>query len=115
MPESAHPIQHQQLLSLFQEHNRDVGEIQGWMFRGLVVYFDKNGKTIDELNTDANIEDQYKYDLDTKLAGQIIYFAGGKLAHDLDDAEVTHVIVDGEGDRLKEIRGRISLLVICSS
>jgi hypothetical protein len=115
MPKSEHSIPHQRLLAQFLEHNSDLGETLGWMFCGLVVYFDKKGKTIDELDGNASTEDDYAYNLDTKLAAQIVYFAGGKLAEDLDNAEVTHVVVDEDRDRLKEIRGRISLLVFPSS
>jgi hypothetical protein len=112
MPKSEHPIPHQQLMEQFREHNPDFGDTPGWMFSGLVVYFDGKVKAIEELNNDANEEDEWTYDLDTKLAGQIIHFADGKLAEDLDDAEVTHVIVDRDRDRLREIRDRISLLVL---
>jgi DNA ligase-4 len=111
MPKSEHPIAHQQLLAQFKEHNPDLGETPGWMFHGLVVCFDKKEKTIDELNSDASIDDTYTYDLDTKLAGQIVYFAGGRLVDDLDDANVTHIVVGEDRERLKEIRGRNSLLV----
>lgn len=109
MPKSEHPVKYNQLLAQFREHNPDLAEIPAWMFKGTVVYFDKNEETVDQLDDDAGTERVHVYDLDTKLAGQIVHFAGGTLADGLDDAEITHVVVDGNVDRLREIRGRNSL------
>jgi hypothetical protein len=108
MPKSEHLIPHQQLLAQFRDHNPDLGDTLGWMFYDLVVYFDKPEKTIDQLDSDATIEKGYAYDLETKLAGQIVYFTGGKLADNFDDEKITHVVVDRDKG-LKEIRMRISL------
>ncbi|TID18225.1 DNA ligase 4 [Venturia nashicola] len=104
-----HEINHKLLLAQFKEHNPDLAESPGWMFNGLVVYFDKVDKTIDQLDGDTKPEDEAGYDLDTKLAGHIVHFSGGRIAGDLDDTGITHVVVGGDENRLREICGRNSL------
>lgn len=111
MPKSENPINHELLLAQFKEHNPDLADTPGWMFNGLVIYFDKKGQTIDQLEGDTKPEDETGYDLDTKLAGHIVHFAGGRLATDLDDTEITHVVIGGDENRLREMRERNSLSV----
>lgn len=111
MPKSEHPIKHELLLAQFKEHNPDLADTPGWMFNGLVVYFVKKKKTIDQLDGDTGPENENGYDLDTKLAGHLVHFAGGRLADNLDDTEITHVVAGRDENRLREIRGRYSLSV----
>jgi hypothetical protein len=103
------PIQHD-LLRQFLDHSMDFGENPGLMFQGLVVYFDKREeRTIDQLNGDASTKQEDEYDLVTKLAAHIVTFAGGRASDNLNDPEVTHVVVSEDQARLKEIRQQISL------
>lgn len=116
MPKAEQEINHELLLAQFKEHNPDLAETPGWMFNGLVVFFDKE-KTSKLLEGDDKPEEESGYDLDTKLAGHIVHFAGGGLAGDLDDPTITHVVVlvGSDENRLREIRGRNSLSVFPTS
>ncbi|KAJ9663299.1 DNA ligase (ATP) [Coniosporium apollinis] len=82
-----------------------LGQLPGWMFHGLVVYFDKadtgNGMLDD---TNGEYVQPHSVDLDLRLAGQVVTFAGGKLSTDLDGKDITHVVVGRDRTRVKDIR-----------
>lgn len=111
MPKAEREINHNLLLAQSKEHNPDLAETPGWMFNGLVVYFDKKDEAIIQLDGDAKPENEDGYDLDTKLAGHIVHFGGGRLASSLGDREITHVVVSSDERRPREIHEQNSLLV----
>ncbi|KAF2140788.1 uncharacterized protein K452DRAFT_299493 [Aplosporella prunicola CBS 121167] len=70
----------------------DDDQLRGWLFRGLKVYVDTAG-------TEAGTE--------LSLAATTVAFAGGAVARSVDNAEVTHVVVE-ERERARELRARIA-------
>ena len=92
-------VQASSILSQFDEHGFDLEDLSGWMFRGMVVYFD----WIDH-DTDAEPATRLRM----KLAEQLVAFGGGRASKDLDDVLITHIVVKADKSRLKNIRKCIS-------
>jgi DNA ligase-4 len=108
MPDEADmPFESSQLLHQFHDHGLDVVELPGWMFHGLVVYFDQaEASMADEQKGDANPTSDPE--LDISFASQVILFTGGRVSEDIDNPEITHVVVGEDRSTLKYIREQIS-------
>jgi len=89
------------LLTQFHDHGVDFGDYPGWMFRRSVIYFDKP----------TNEPEGPSSNLDVDLLIQTVEFAGGRIVDDVEDREVTHIVVGEDRSRLKELRGIISRFV----
>jgi DNA ligase-4 len=87
------------LLTQFRDHGVDFSDYPGWMFRRAVIYFDNQPQHGDNL------------DLEVHLLIQIVEFAGGRIVDDVEDRDVTHILVGEDRSRLKELRAIISRCV----
>jgi DNA ligase-4 len=93
-----------QLLTQFHDHGIDFRDYPGWMFRRAVIYFDKAPEQSNESTSPLS-------DLDLHLFIQIVTFAGGRIVNDVEDRDVTHIVVGEDRSRLKELRRTISRFV----
>ncbi|KAF2758851.1 ATP-dependent DNA ligase [Pseudovirgaria hyperparasitica] len=85
----------------------DMGGLPGCVFRGVVVYFD-NGSS-DTVMEDEDVCSTGKEDkLSMFLATNIVRFGSGRTCGDLDDCNITHVVIGKDRSRLKDIRSQIS-------
>jgi DNA ligase-4 len=89
------------LLNQFHDHGVDFGDYPGWMFRRSVIYFDR-------LTQQSNESWPSSSNLDLDFLQQTVEFAGGRTVNDVEDREVTHIVVGEDRSRLKELRGIIS-------
>ena len=84
------------IFTQLEERGLDLEGLPGIMFRHSVVYVDQPSGSDDmELN----------------FARQIVRFAGGQVPDDLDDLDITQIVVGQDPSRLKELRQIVSKLV----
>ncbi|KAI4126082.1 MAG: hypothetical protein LQ338_003944 [Usnochroma carphineum] len=92
-----------------EEHNRDHGILPGWLFAGLVLYFDmspvhlSNGRQVD-----AGDKKTSSLDPEMKQICSIARFAGAQVADHLQMEGITHVVMGKDTSRLGSIRQNIS-------
>ena len=105
------------------EDGCDLSDIPGSMFQGFKIYVDKPGtpRHLDHVkdtssHPDGTPEDDEDPILDLsesklriKLACNTVRFGGAIIVHDLDDENITHVLVGEDKARWKEIRKHIAL------
>lgn len=91
-----------------EKHGHDLGPHPGSMFKGLVLYFDgttsppiKNG--LDDLTPSHHSGEKLRM----RMAYTTARFAGAVTVDDLQDEQITHVVVDDSSD-VKAIRQAIS-------
>jgi DNA ligase-4 len=90
------------LLTQFRNHNIDFGNIPGFLFQELVIYFDKPSTPPHSNGIPENTS------LEQELLGQTVQFAGGTISQDVHDETVTHIIIGDDTSRVKDIRGILS-------
>jgi DNA ligase-4 len=93
------------LLTQFHDHGVDFGDYLGWMFRRAVTYF-----AIAPKESYGSVSPSTSLDL--HLLTQIVIFAGGRVVDDVEDKDVTHIVVGEDRSRLKELRNIISRFVL---
>ena len=92
-----------------EEHENDLGDLSGWMFKSLVLYVDgryqlrPNGVTGGSLPESLSPED-----LEFILACNTARFAGAQVVTDLADERITHVVVGEDKSGLRPIRETLS-------
>ena len=88
--------------SQLDEHHANLGELPGWMFMGMLLYVDPLAKSARHQITESGTL------LRMSLARTIAQFAGARITTDLNNGNVTHVVVGDDRDRLRELRKEIS-------
>lgn len=83
-----------------QEHGKDLRELPGWMFEGLLLYSDR------QLFNDASLTDKDS-DFRIKQACDTARFAGANFTNDLREG-ITHVLVGADGSTTRALRQRTS-------
>ncbi|CAZ83843.1 unnamed protein product [Tuber melanosporum] len=78
---------------LSEHDQRELGELPGWMFKTFVIYVDREGQG--EVNENL------------KPSPLLALFAGARIALDLQDTEITHIIASHDQQRLHELREAI--------
>jgi DNA ligase 4 len=75
-----------------EEHALDLDfqQIRGWLFMNLVIYFDPDSTKSDDWTC------------------RIVDFGGGRVSRDLEDPDVTHIVILGNQSRANEVRRNIS-------
>ena len=77
------------------ERGIELEGMAGWLFKSLVVYFDRaedpDGRM--EIDVESPIEEVESQASSSDLAASIVAFAGGRVACDLQDKELTHVVL----------------------
>jgi DNA ligase-4 len=92
------------LLTQFHEHGVDFGDYPGWMFRRCVIYFDK------PVHHSSGL-DGFSFDIDSAILSQIVEFAGGRIVDDVEDTEISHIVIGEDKSKLKGILEIISRFV----
>ncbi|KAI9876992.1 MAG: DNA ligase (ATP) [Pleopsidium flavum] len=87
-----------------EAHDHGLGQLSGWMFKGLVMYIDKaEPAQRDGLN--GELYDIFgPSDLRLHMASNTARFAGARLAENLENQNITHVVVGNDRSRVKSIR-----------
>ncbi|KAF2102458.1 DNA ligase 4 [Rhizodiscina lignyota] len=98
------PVDRARLLEDLQDVSGGFDDLREWMFQGLVVYFE--GSTSASMNGVVNGATSNSIDLD--LAAQKVRFASGKVAQNILDHDITHVVVNVEAVMLKDIRSEVA-------
>ena len=104
MPKLKSRIEKSTLLEQLDDHGVDVAELPGFMFHNVVSYVDElmgQGQgQVDGNESGSNVL--------LRLAGQTMQFAGGRVAMDLDNPSITHVVIGNDAARAKTIRRQVS-------
>lgn len=85
------------------QHHHDFGELRGWIFSGMLIYVDPLAGLSQQQQTLGS-----KLLLRMKLARTTAQFAGAKISRELQDNDITHVVVGDDRDRVRELRKVIS-------
>ncbi|RPA92763.1 ATP-dependent DNA ligase [Choiromyces venosus 120613-1] len=72
---------------------RELDELPGWMFKSLVIYVD--------------MQDQGQANKNLKPPECLALFAGARIAQDLQDPDITHIVASSNRQRLQELRDMI--------
>ena len=92
-----------------EEHENDLGELPGWLFKGLVLYIEAGyGFKANGVIEGSGQKSAQPEELELLLAGNISRFAGAEVTADLSDERITHVVVGQDRSQLKPIRETLS-------
>lgn len=96
-------------LNQSEDHDLDLHELPGWMFRGLTIYLDKlSPADRPSQNGDGGPVRSFTSDMELDLAGQVVRLAGGTVQEDLDDSNITHIVVGDDRSKVRRIRQTLS-------
>lgn len=91
------------------------GVTRGWLFHDVVVFIDGSGSVSDTKPSPKDTTDrQQETDMRLSSAARVLRFGGAKIAYDLTDESLTHVVVEGDEDgrrRIKSIREQLKWYV----
>ena len=94
MPDSTNKtLEPSELFAQLEERGLDLDELPGVMFRNSVIYIDQSPGS---------------EDMDLDFARQIVTFAGGRIVENLDDSNITQIVIGQDRSRLKQLRQAIS-------
>lgn len=110
-------------LEQLEERGKFGEEMLGWMFKGCVVWFDRDDDgdvdRADRMDIDGDASHMSNgqksatrpLGIDMELASNTVRFAGGTLAASLDDASTTHIVIGSREGRAHDIRQAIKRYV----
>lgn len=75
-----------ELLDQLKKHNHEIGSVRAWMFHGVVAY-------LEAVSAETR---------------RLLAFAGGRETSNLDDSDLTHVVLCNHNGKLKDIRRAVS-------
>ena len=84
------------------EKHQDLGELPGWMFWCMLLYVDLLAE-----HSLSPRQDQGEL-LRMKLASNVARFAGARTTNDLNDQNITHIVVGYDRVRWRELRREVS-------
>ena len=84
------------------EKHQDLGELPGWMFWRMLLYFDPLAEHFRRPRQDQATQ------LRMKLASNMARFAGARTTSELNDHDITHIVVGYDRVRWQELRREIS-------
>jgi DNA ligase 4 len=93
-----------EFLEQLRDHGHDLREVKGWLFKGLRIYPDFEGKS----NGDDTSLGMGGKDQRIKLASNLAKFAGAEVVEDLGHENITQVVIDADSPRLGTVRKEIS-------
>ncbi|KAL8768931.1 MAG: hypothetical protein Q9209_004986 [Squamulea sp. 1 TL-2023] len=93
-----------------EEHAHDLRSLPGWLFKDLFMYFDMDMEMLpDGEDTAVSIADKsIAIHLELEQASRIARFAGARVAGNLQENGITHVVVDKDKGRLRKTRHELS-------
>ena len=92
--------------SELEEHDHDLGQLPGWMFEGLLFLMIRPDHA--EFHNQSSQAIPKALELRMNRACIIARFAGADLTADLNDGNVTHVVIVGEDINTRAVRRKIS-------
>ena len=105
--DSAHDMKNELRL-----HARELEHLSGWMFEGCVIYVDIGEKSRSNKITKQIHQNMVEMpSLNIREAYNTVRFAGASLADDIDDQNITHVVVGQDRSQVKSLRERLSRYV----
>lgn len=86
--------------------------LPGWIFRELVIYIDtlnsNESKSRHPAFVNSGPHDVSAHVHDPSISGILVQFAGGRISEDINDLDITHVVVHtSDLSRLQSIRSLI--------
>lgn len=92
-----------------EEHAHDLGTLPGWLFEGLVLYFDKSqGPVSNHHGNEREAEKFIDMDLEMEQACNLARFAGARVTDCIEEEGITHIVIGKEITRLVNIRQTLS-------
>lgn len=92
-----------------QEHEHDLGQLAGWIFEGLRILVIQSDDYQSSNHSVSGSQPIYKPHGDRmKVICNIARFAGADVTADLNDEEVTHVVIGKDVKNMRAIRQMIS-------
>ena len=86
-----------------EEQQYDLSELPGWMFWGMVLYMHPPAADFEFPQREQDVI------LRVKLASNAARFGGANITNDLDNTEITHIVLGvNDRDRLRELRKEVS-------
>lgn len=94
-----------------QAHAHEHGTLPGWLFEGLLLYFDdgRDSSSPRSHQTNGVKEGSGSMDPDMEYVCKIARFAGAQIAGQINEEGITHVIVGNDTSRLGTIRQTLSM------
>lgn len=86
------------------EHDHDLGSLPGWLFQGLLLYIDEG----DAVLANGHANTTTTVDLEMEQIYNIARFAGARIANQIREDGITHVVVGKDVNRVKKIRQELS-------
>ena len=98
-----------------EEHVHDLRSLPGWLFKDLLIYFDRSPKTLSNGHETAEtmVDKSNTLDLEMEQAWRTARFAGAQVAEHLGGNRITHVVVGRDKGRLRSLRQEFSEYVGC--
>lgn len=87
------------------EEQHDLGELRGWMYWGMLLYVDP---LAEDFRPTLKKQSFKTMGLRMKLASSTARFAGAQITSDLNDKDITHIVVGDNRDRPRKLRQEIS-------
>ncbi|KAL8914252.1 MAG: hypothetical protein Q9171_001123 [Xanthocarpia ochracea] len=93
-----------------EEHVHDLRSLPGWLFKDLLIYFDRSPETLLNGHDTARtmVDKSNTLDLEIEQAWRTARFAGAQVAEHLGGNKITHVVVGRDRGRLRSIRQELS-------
>ena len=91
-----------------EAHDHKLGLSIGWMFEGLSLYIDRPQHVPTDLLNGEGPAPTTPLDLRLQMASNAARFASARLADDLEDETITHVVVGDDRSRVRSIRETIA-------
>ncbi|KAL8859985.1 MAG: hypothetical protein Q9178_003534 [Gyalolechia marmorata] len=93
-----------------EEHVHDLRSLPGWLFKDLLIYFDRTPTTLSNSHDTAEtmVDQSNTLDLGIEQAWRTARFAGAQVAEHLGASRITHVVVGRDRGRLRSIRQELS-------
>ena len=89
-----------------EQHGHGLGELAGWMFRGLVICID-NEMTFSSMEQAPSPTFSLRY----RQASNTANFAGAETTTDITNRDITHVLVGEDRSGTKALRKQLSTYV----
>ncbi|KAL8990814.1 MAG: hypothetical protein Q9177_000620 [Variospora cf. flavescens] len=104
------PLNGHAIRTELKEHAHDIGAPLGWLFDGLVIYFDKrkNSSLPGCKGEGASVTSPRSMDPEIDYICNIAKFAEARAASDIEEKGITHVVVGKDTSRVRSIRQTLS-------
>lgn len=92
-----------------EEHGHSLGDLPGWMFEGLIIYADDNSMpTSNGTGPGSRLRQDAVSSLKSSMALNTARFASAEVTNDINNEDITHVLVGGDRESTKKLREHFS-------